>query len=241
MTAAVLGDGRRRAVDRSQLGTMNHPMHRRPRRRPRKWNNHRRGPGDRYRSSETPAVPRRWAMWRTSTPELSFAFASSIASMNLLRSASSTVTLVLSADIRPQTLRQRLRNPERCSAPINVSRRSSVIHSESQTRGTPEPKTRGSETPGSKNPGLPAPGIASKPPTSPRTQRLPGVPVACPRSVPEPMLATFRLARYDDRSRAGRRSPTGGGPQPARNDEQSDAPEAATTSSKMEHSSARPR
>jgi hypothetical protein len=28
MTAVVLDDGRRRAVDRSQLGTMNHPMHR---------------------------------------------------------------------------------------------------------------------------------------------------------------------------------------------------------------------
>jgi hypothetical protein len=52
MTAVVLDDGRRRAAGRDQLGTMNHPMHRRPRRRPRKWNNHRRGPGDRYRSSE---------------------------------------------------------------------------------------------------------------------------------------------------------------------------------------------
>ena len=100
---------------------------------------------------------------------------------------------------------------------------------------TPEPKTRGSETPG-----LPAPGIASKPPTSPRTQRLPGVPVACPRSIPERMLAKFRPARYDDRRRAGRRSPTAGGPQPARNDEQSDAREAAATSSPMVGSRAPP-
>jgi hypothetical protein len=34
MTAVVLADGRRRAVDREQLETMNNPMHRRPRRRP---------------------------------------------------------------------------------------------------------------------------------------------------------------------------------------------------------------
>jgi hypothetical protein len=56
MTAVVLGDGRRRAVDRSQLGTMNHPMHRRPRRRSRKWNTHRRGPGDRCRSWANPGT-----------------------------------------------------------------------------------------------------------------------------------------------------------------------------------------
>jgi hypothetical protein len=52
MSAGGLGDGRRRAANRDQLGTMNHPMHRRPRRRPRKWNSHRRGPGDRYRSPD---------------------------------------------------------------------------------------------------------------------------------------------------------------------------------------------
>jgi hypothetical protein len=69
MTAVVPGDGRRRAVDRSQLGTMNHPMHARRRRRPRKWNTHWRGPGDRYRSSNTPATLRRWATGRTSTEE----------------------------------------------------------------------------------------------------------------------------------------------------------------------------
>jgi len=52
ITTGGLDDGRRRAVDRSQLGPMNHPMHRRPRRRPRKWNTHRRGPRDRYRSAD---------------------------------------------------------------------------------------------------------------------------------------------------------------------------------------------
>jgi hypothetical protein len=72
------------------------------------------------------------------------------------------------------------------------------------------------------------------------TERHPGVPVACPRCVPEPMLAKFRGARYDDRSRAGRRSPTGGGPQPARNDEPSDAREAAATSSQVVESLAPP-
>jgi hypothetical protein len=50
MTAVVLDDGRRRAVDRGQLGTMNHPMHARRRRRPRQWLNHARRPRDRERS-----------------------------------------------------------------------------------------------------------------------------------------------------------------------------------------------
>jgi hypothetical protein len=88
---------------------------------------------------------------------------------------------------------------------------------------------------------VPNPGIASKPPTSPRTERHPGVPVACPRCVLERMLAKFRLAGYDDRSPAGRGSPTGGGPQPPRNDKPSDAAEAVATSSTMEQSPARPR
>jgi hypothetical protein len=104
----------------------------------------------------------------------------------------------------------------------------------------PAVKALGLRTSGAKKPGLPAPGIASKPPTSPRTQRLPGVPVACPHSIPERMLAKFRGARYDDRSRAGRRSPTGGGPRPARNDEPSDGPAASAPSSNMEQSPARP-
>jgi hypothetical protein len=59
MPAVVLDAGRRRAVDRDELGTMNHPMHRRPRRRPRTWNNYRRGPGDRYRSVQEQAMPSR--------------------------------------------------------------------------------------------------------------------------------------------------------------------------------------
>ena len=54
MTADVLDDGRRRAVDREQFGTMNNPMHRRPRRRPRKWNTHRRGPGGLFIGSSWP-------------------------------------------------------------------------------------------------------------------------------------------------------------------------------------------
>jgi hypothetical protein len=171
--------------------------------------------------------------------------------------ASSIVTLVLSADFRPQTPRQRLRKPERCSVrSMSLDGRPSSIRNRKpgdQNPGTRKPgignpgirnpgrQELGSRTCGTKNRGLPAAGIASKPPTSPRTQRPPGVPVACRRTIPNRMLAEFRPARYDDRSRAGRRSPTGGGPQPAWTDEQSDAPEAATTSSKMEQSLARPR
>jgi hypothetical protein len=51
----------------------------------------------------------------------------------------------------------------------------------------------GDQNPGIGNPGLekprglPAPGIASKPPTSPRTQCPRGIPVAWPHSIPEPM------------------------------------------------------
>jgi hypothetical protein len=99
----------------------------------------------------------------------------------------------------------------------------------------------GSRTSGAKKAGLAARGIVSSGATFPGTQRLPGIPVACPRRVAESMLAKFRPVRYDDRSRAGRRLPTGGGPQPARNDEPSDAREAAKASSKVEHSPARPR
>jgi hypothetical protein len=217
MTADVLDDGRRRAVDRGQLGTMNNPMHRRPRRRPRKWNNHRRGPGDRYRSSGT----------HRSSPALGDVAdidAGMCHSLSRRRSRAASINLLRSRHPRPSRSFFLLTSDRRHSAsvseilnvaPFDQRLSTDVRHPFRITNPgirTPGPRTRGSETPGSKNPGLPAPGIASKSPTSSRTQRLPGVPVACPRSIPEPMLAKFRGARYDDRSRAGRRSPTGGGP-----------------------------
>jgi hypothetical protein len=51
ITAVMLDDGRRRAVDRGQLEPMNNPMHTRRRRRPRTWLNHARRPRDRCRSA----------------------------------------------------------------------------------------------------------------------------------------------------------------------------------------------
>jgi hypothetical protein len=153
MTAVVLGDGRRRAVDRSQLGPMNHPMHRRPRRHPRKWKNHRRGPGDPDRSSEKPVAPRPWAMSADRDAGMCIRFRV-VDGFDHLASVSplSTVTLRLSADRRPQTLRHCLRNPERCSArSMSLDGRPSCI----------QITNPGARTRGSKNPGLEKPGASS--------------------------------------------------------------------------------
>jgi hypothetical protein len=127
-------------------GSPNHPMHRRPRRLPRKWNNHWRGPGDRYRSSNTLAALRRGMLIflpQFSCPlELRASFLRVVDGFDQPASVPplSTVTFGLSAERRPQTLRKCLRNPERCSARSCLL--TNVRHPfRSQTRGQ-EPRAR---------------------------------------------------------------------------------------------------
>ena len=133
-------------------------------------------------SANPPFLDRSLASWPVSNDFASLPLSGSSRSFFLPTSVprhSASVSEILNVAPLDQCLSTVVRHPSRIT---NLETRS------------PGPKTPGSETSGAKDRGLPAPGIASKPPTSPRTQRFPGVLVTCPRTGPEHACQISRRA-----------------------------------------------